>query len=106
MLHNIIGNNIKKNPFYDYWLKDRADIRTLFCELENSHSIGFPLGTNRECKRFHIDNVSQRLLVTNAGKGTEWLPNVNANYHEYFSGSPNEKIIKKNVNSSLLNNWI
>ena len=78
-----------------------ADICTLFCEMENSSSIGFSLGTDRGCRRFHIDQVPQRLLVTYSGKGTEWLPEDHANYQEYFNGSPNEKIVKENCETQF-----
>ena len=105
MLDNIISNNIQKNPFYAYWLKDMADICELFCETENSCSIGFSLGTNRGCRHFHVDQVPQRLLVTYSGKGTEWLPEDHANYQEYLNGSPNEKIVKENCKTQLINQW-
>ena len=105
MLSNIISNNIQKNPFYAYWLKDMVDICELFCEMENNSSIGFSLGTDRGCKRFHIDQVPQRLLVTYSGKGTEWLPEDHTNYHEYFNGSPNEKIKKENCETQFINQW-
>ena len=105
MLSNIISNSIQKNPFYAYWLRDMADICALFCEMENSSSIGFSLGTDRGCRRFHIDQVPQRLLVTYSGKGTEWLPEDHANYHEYFNGSPNEQIVKQNCKTQFVNQW-
>ena len=76
---------MQKNPFYDYWLKDMADICALFCEMENSYSIGFSFGTDRGYRRFHIDQVTQRLLVAYSRKGTKWLPEDHADYHDIAS---------------------
>ena len=68
-----------------------------FCDLQKRDTINIWIGTNRGCRRYHIDNVPQRLLVTYAGKGTEWLPEEAADRNAYEKGEPNEKIIKKVV---------
>ena len=51
------------------------------------------LETSRGCKRYHIDNVPMRLLVTYYGRGTEWLPSDAADYDAYYSGKNNKKIL-------------
>ena len=86
---------IHNKSFYQYWLYDMAKICEIFCEMQNSNAIGFCLTTKRGCSRYHVDNVSQRLLVTYAGKGTEWLSEDCADRHAYLSGAPNEKIRKE-----------
>ena len=54
----------------------------------------FGVGSKRGCKRYHIDNVPYRLLVTYAGKGTEWLPDEASDRGAYDRGETNENIIK------------
>lgn len=105
MLKNTIPAEIQNNPFYHFWLNDMAKICEIFCDIENSNAIGFCLGTERGCRRFHVDNVLQRLLVTYAGKGTEWLPEGCADRDAYLSGAPNEKIIKEKSESQFIDQW-
>ena len=105
MLKNTMPCEIQNNPFYHFWLNDMAKICEVFCDIENSNAIGFCLGTERGCRRFHVDNVLQRLLVTYAGKGTEWLPESCADRDAYLSGAPNEKIVKENSESQFIDQW-
>ena len=100
-----LSEEIKKDPFYESWLSDMAMICETFCDIEDSDSIGFWLGTNRGCRRYHIDNVPQRMLVTYAGKGTEWLPDEAADREAFASGEPNEKIVKDRSAIQFLNQW-
>ena len=65
---------ITNDPFYDFWLEDISLLCKLFCDIEKSNYISLWLGSKRGCQRYHIDDVPQRLLVTYAGQGTEWIP--------------------------------
>ncbi len=100
-----LSEEIKSAPFYEFWLSDMAMICDIFCEIEDSDSIGFWLGSNRGCRRYHIDNVPQRMLVTYAGKGTEWLPDEAADREAFANGEPNEKIVKDRSAIQFLNQW-
>jgi hypothetical protein len=63
------------------------------------------IGSKRGCKRFHIDNVPQRLLITYSGEGTEWLPDAAADKSAYLNGEPNEKILKFPQKKQFVNEW-
>lgn len=105
ILTDELSDEIKRDPFYESWLSDMAMICETFCDIEGSDSIGFWLGSNRGCRRYHIDNVPQRMLVTYAGKGTEWLPDEVADREAFASGEPNEKIVKDRSAIQFLNQW-
>ena len=92
-LDTIFSKNIKNNLLYNLWLKDMENICKIFCNILDEASISFSLETSRSCKRFHIDNVPMRLLVTYYGVGTEWFPSHACNYTAYYEGKPNEEII-------------
>ena len=55
--------------------------------------------------RYHVDNVPNRLLVTYAGKGTEWLPEDASVRGAYARGEPNEKIIKDHSAKQFIEQW-
>ena len=83
----------------DEWLKDKKGKPFMpFSErkqiLENIKDVAFWLGTERGCSRYHVDNVPKRLLVTYAGRGTEWIPDIAADRTAFESGEPNEHIVK------------
>ena len=82
-----------------------ALIGSIFCDLQKRKTINIWIGTNRGCRRYHIDNVPQRLLVTYAGQGTEWLPNEAADKIAYQNGEPNEKIIKDGLAKKFIKKW-
>ena len=46
-----------------------------------------------------------RLLVTYAGKGTEWLPDEFVDRNAYENGLPNESILKNPSRSKFINTW-
>ena len=77
----------------------------IFCDIQNTSSISMWIGSKRGCKRFHIDNVPQRLLVTYSGEGTEWLPDAAADKSAYLNGEPNEKILKFPQKKQFVNEW-
>ena len=93
ILAESVSSDIQSLPFYRVWLRDIASIAKLYCAIEKSNTIRFWLGTNRGCKRYHIDNVPHRLLVTYYGKGTEWLPDDAVDRKAYEKGEPNEAIV-------------
>ena len=94
LLLKIIDPSLRVNDFYNYWLSDMEEVCKTFCYMENTNSLSFWLGTRRGCRRYHVDNVSKRLLVTYAGQGTEWIPNNAADRHAYEAGEPNSNIIR------------
>ena len=104
-LDSIISKKIKNNFLYNLWLKDMEHICKIFCDILNEGSISFSLETSRSCKRYHIDNVPMRLLVTYFGKGTEWFPSHACNYTAYYEGRPNEEIIKNLKEKRNLKPW-
>ena len=77
-----------------------AKLCKTFCDLEESNFVSFQLSIYRGCKRYHVDKVIQRLLVTYAGQGTEWLPNEAADIRAYLNGEPNQNIVK-DINKKL-----
>lgn len=79
---------------YQDWIEDMAEICEVFCDTQGTDAICFWLGTQRGCRRYHVDNVPMRLLVTYAGKGTEWLLDDVADRDAFAQGAPNEKIVK------------
>ena len=46
-----------------------------------------------------------RLLVTYAGKGTEWIPDEFVDRNAYENGLPNESILKNPSRSKFINTW-
>lgn len=106
ILDEKISCSIINNIFYTNWLKDMSNVCNIFCDIMESNTISFSLGTSRGCTRYHIDNVPIRLLVTYFGQGTEWLPFNAESYKAYFKGQKNEKIIKIRQNVNLLKRGI
>lgn len=105
ILDATISSKLRDDIFYNKWVIDMAKICNLFCEITDDISLSFSLETSRGCKRFHIDNVPMRLLVTYYGKGTEWFPSHACDYNAYYRGEPNEKIIKKVEEKRNINSW-
>ena len=105
ILNKEISKEVQAESLYDQWLNDMAEVCKTFCILERLKSISFQLGTQRACLRYHVDNVPKRMLVTYAGKGTEWLPDEAADRNAFLSGKPNEKIIKDLSALQYINQW-
>ena len=74
-----LPSTLKLDPFYDIWVDDMSNICKIFCTFLREDKISYWIGTKRGCKRYHVDMVPFRLLVTYAGQGTELLPNHAAN---------------------------
>ena len=105
LLSNKLPKKIKNNVFYQPWIEDMANLCEMFCITEKSSYISFSISSHRGCRRYHIDNVPLRLLVTYAGQGTEWLPDEFANKRAYANGEPNEKIIKDISKKQFVGEW-
>ena len=105
ILDKDISEDIKNETLYTEWLNDMAEVCRIFCILEKIDTVSFHLGTQRSCRRYHIDNVPRRMLVTYAGKGTEWIPDEAADRKAFKSGEPNEKIIKDKSALQFINPW-
>ena len=105
LLLKIIDPSLRVNDFYNYWLSDMEEVCKTFCYMENTNSLSFWLGTRRGCRRYHVDNVSKRLLVTYAGQGTEWIPNNSADRRAYEAGEPNKNIIRNKNDINFIDEW-
>ena len=82
-----------------------AQVCESFCEILNSDSVSFCLATERGCRRYHVDNVPLRLLVTYSGQGTEWLPNEAADRRAWANGNANENIVKDPSAREFMRPW-
>lgn len=62
-------------PGSEAWLADVNTVIDMFRCLFAPSAVGVRLHvlTGTMCPRFHVDRVPARLLLTYAGKGTEWL---------------------------------
>ncbi len=104
-LNKELLKRVQDQIFYYKWIKDMSKICILYSDIIKKDSLNFSLKTSRGCKRYHIDNVPVRLLVTYYGKGTEWLPRDVCNYSAYYNGESNEKIIKIKNRSKFIKPW-
>jgi len=105
IIENRFSSTVKLNPFYKLWIKDMSEICRIFCKFLKNDKISFWIGTHRGCKRFHVDMVPYRLLLTYFGKGTEILPNHAANRNAFQDGKPNRHIIKNKAAIRHLQKW-
>ena len=108
-IHSILRNQVSKknqlNSFYDIWLEDMSNICKIFSSFLREDRISFWIGTQRGCKRYHVDMVPYRLLITYSGKGTEILPNYAANREAFQEGKSNQEIIKDKSGLKYLDKW-
>ena len=105
LIEKRIPSKIRNNLFYENWIKDMSEICKMFCLFQEKDKISFWLGSERGCKRFHVDMVPYRCLTTYKGQGTEMLPNEAADRHAFEQGEPNENIIKNKSAIRYLNKW-
>ena len=105
LVQEIIPDQLSSSDFYNYWLSDMETVCRTFLLIEKTDSLCFWLGTKRECRRYHIDNVPRRLLVTYAGQGTEWIQNQDADLKAYEAGEPNEKIVRDKSKLNFIDTW-
>ncbi len=105
LVQEIIPNQLSSTEFYNYWLADMETVCRTFLLIEKTDTLCFWLGTKRECRRYHVDNVPRRLLVTYAGQGTEWIQNQDADRLAYEAGEPNEKIVRDKSKLNFIDKW-
>lgn len=105
ILKDGIPKPIQNYPFYNDWINDMSSVCRAFCALENSNTISYSISSDRGCKRYHIDNVPQRLLVTYMGKGTEWVPDEAVDRAAHANGEPNENIVRDISAKKFINEW-
>ncbi len=105
VLLDVFPSKIKASIFYETWINDIAYLCKIFSDILNTSTISMWLGSKRGCKRYHIDNVPQRLLVTYSGEGTEWLPDEAGDKTAYLNDEPNEKILKNYKKKQFVNEW-
>ena len=104
-LNRLITKDIKCDPLYRVWIDDMSDLCKLFCKFIGDNKISFWVGTVRGCKRYHVDMVPFRLLVTYAGQGTEVLPDFAANRNAFREGKSNKEILKSKSAVEYINKW-
>ncbi|MFK7839093.1 MAG: DUF1826 domain-containing protein [Bdellovibrionales bacterium] len=104
-LEGYIPRALQDDAFYPLWIRDMARLCEFFCGILGSERVGFYLGTERGCRRYHIDNVPMRLLVTYAGQGTEWVPDQAVDRNAFLSGEENEKIVIDPSKREYMNKW-
>lgn len=108
-IENILKNKIPeillKEQFYEKWIEDMIKVIEIFCFLLKEDSVCFWLGSERGCKRYHVDLVPFRMLVTYAGKGTELLPDEAADRNAFINGESNKKIVKFKSLIKFTNKW-
>ena len=73
--------------------------------MQGEKTSSFWIGSERGCKRYHVDMVPFRLLVTYAGQGTEILPNEAADRNAFHNGKSNNEIIKDSTALRYLKKW-
>ncbi len=57
-------------------LDDLLDLSRWFADASQNQTvrIRFETVNDNGCRRFHLDNVSMRLVITYSGPGTQWVP--------------------------------
>ncbi len=105
LLRDKVSLEIKNDSFYNIWVSDMAELSKLFCKFLGDDKISFWVGTRRGCKRYHVDMVPFRLLVTYAGQGTEVLPDCAANRNAFCEGKANEEILRDKSALKFINKW-
>ena len=77
----------------------------LYCDIENSTHVSIWSGSKRGCRRYHVDDVPQRLLVTYSGQGTEWISDEFADRDAYKRGEKNDRILKNKSKKKYIDRW-
>ena len=105
ILQATLSETIRTDPFYNVWILDMAGLAQRFCKILGSDAVGFCLGTKRGCRRYHIDKVPMRCLVTYSGQGTEWIPDEAADRKAFSLGAPNSDILKDLYKRQFITPW-
>lgn len=81
-------------PGAQAWLDDIHTVIDMFRCLFEPSAVGVRLHvlTGTMCPRFHVDRVPARLLVTYAGKGTEWLTEAQVTRTEGQTRLPDQTV--------------
>jgi hypothetical protein len=82
-----------KIPRHSPLCEDAAELVDMFCCLFDQKRVGFRAAVldSAMCPRFHVDNVSCRLLTTYIGSATEWLSNDGVDRSKLGRGSQGKK---------------
>ena len=105
VLESEIPHEAQEHSFFKPWIKDMAGVCITFCDMQSVDAVRFWLSSERGCRRFHVDHVPMRLLVTYAGKGTEWIPDEAADRNAFATGQPNGMIVKNAAAIQFMNPW-
>lgn len=81
------------------WLSDVQEIIDMFRCLFEPAAVGVRLHVlpDTMCPRFHTDRVPARLLVTYAGKGTEWLPESAITRPDKSGPLPDQRVARGDI---------
>jgi hypothetical protein len=99
--------DLKSHDAY-FLCEDFMNIAKKFVSLCSDQSIGIRLErvTNDNCKAFHVDFLSLRLLCTYHGPATDWVDNSNVN-RKYLGKNRNDLVIKnESLIKSFKTNWV
>lgn len=83
-------------------LEDLVLLVSTFAQLNGVSEVKVLIETlaDDECRLFHVDRNSLRLLCTYAGPGTQWLANDEVNRHALGSGSNHDIIGNAGIRAS------
>lgn len=81
------------DPFYSIWTADMSEVCQAICDMLKVETVRFRLDSHRSCRRYHLDNISIRSVVTYSGLGTEYILNEGADRTAYENGAENEDIV-------------
>nr|WP_276526261.1 DUF1826 domain-containing protein [Halomonas meridiana] len=86
-------------PGVQPWLADVSEIVEMFRCLFEPAAVGLRLHVlpSTMCPRFHTDRVPARLLVTYAGRGTEWLPESLVNRPDQPGPLPDQTVSEVDI---------
>jgi hypothetical protein len=99
--------NLSSQDSY-YLCEDFINIAKKFISLCSDKVIGIRLErvVTDNCKAFHVDFLSLRLLCTYHGAATEWLENSNVN-REHLGKNRNDLVAKnEDLIKSFKTNWV
>lgn len=93
---------------FAHWRADLGMLSKHFFHLAGGRDVRFRLVTTDrdDCRRFHVDRTSLRLLCTYRGPGTEWLTDQQVDRAAQASGAPNEAIIRYGTPSHFGTFWV
>lgn len=91
-----------------FLVQDIMNLAELFLSLDHSQTIGIRLEkiTHDNCKAFHVDYLSLRMLCTYHGKATEWIDNSSVD--RTGLGKNNNDLVVRDSHQiqSFQTNWV